>query len=107
MNVRRHMRHTRENLRLFQAIVYAGFTFVLAQQIGSYYLAHKIYSGSESYWDSRSSLVSFPQFLFQNQDLELQDAANWIKNHAQRNDIITTAMPQWVYLRTRLKSVMP
>jgi hypothetical protein len=32
---------------------------------------------------------------------------NWLATHADRNAIVAVSMPQWVYLKTGLKTVMP
>ncbi len=34
-------------------------------------------------------------------------ALNWITNHANRNAIVAISMPQWAYLKTGLRTVMP
>ena len=37
----------------------------------------------------------------------LNGGLSWLMKHAQPNDIVATYAPQWAYLRTGLKAVMP
>jgi hypothetical protein len=107
MTARNYLRRSGRWLFLFRGATYAAVVFVFTVQAGTYYLVQSRLSGPESWRNSQGALITFPQWLFTDQDIELADATNWIKAHARATDIVAAAMPQWVYLKTGLKSVMP
>jgi hypothetical protein len=92
--------------RLTGGFISAGLALIVGQQALSCVIAFR-YSRSETYRTSRAALVQFPQFLFQDEDVALGQAADWIRDYAEPGDILAAAMPQWVYLKTGLKTVMP
>ena len=85
----------------------AGFQVITeVQQAASCVIALR-YSRSETYRTAEGAFVGFPQLLYQDQDVSLGHAAYWVRDHAAPGDIVAAAMPQWVYLKTGLKTVMP
>lgn len=92
--------------RLAGGFISAGLALIVGQQALSLVIASR-YSMPETYRTSRAALIQFPQFLFQDEDVALGQAADWIRDHAEPGDILAAAMPQWVYLKTGLKTVMP
>jgi hypothetical protein len=107
MSARSYLRRRGQWAHLLRGITYAAVLLVFVEQAGTFYLVQSRYSGAESWRNSEGAWIRFPQYLFTEQDMQLEDATNWVKAHAHANDVAAAAMPQWVYLKTGLKSVMP
>ena len=89
----------------------SGFTYIclasiVAQQAVSCVIALR-HSRSETYQTAEGAFVGFSQLLYQDQDVALDQAVYWVRDRASPGDILAAAMPQWVYLKTGLKAVMP
>jgi hypothetical protein len=92
---------------LWRVTICAALFVAASEQTASYFLAHFRYSTFQSYLEANGNVIRFRQFLYRTQDIELEDAAMWIKRHARQNDIVAAAMPEWIYLNTGLQTVMP
>jgi hypothetical protein len=52
--------------------------------------------------------VAAQRLFFYNQTYQALDAGlDWLAGQARPDDVVAASMPQWAYLRTGLKSVMP
>jgi hypothetical protein len=51
--------------------------------------------------------VSYNLFYYSSGDREFEQGLDWLQARARRGDIVAASDPQWVYLRTGLKSVLP
>jgi hypothetical protein len=56
---------------------------------------------------TRGVSVRYRQIWYGAEDAALDDAIDWIAERARPGDVIAGTMPQWIYLRTGLKAVMP
>jgi hypothetical protein len=92
---------------LLRSSMCAALVFATSEQTASYFFAHFRYSTFQSYRNGNGNVTRFRQFFYRPQDIELEDAATWIKRYARQSDIVAAAMPQWVYLITGLQTVMP
>jgi hypothetical protein len=59
------------------------------------------------YEDRKGSLVTYRLFYYDEAYQALDNGLEWVKRHARPQEIVAASMPQWVYLRTGLKAVMP
>lgn len=90
--------------RLFAGAV-IGIVFI--HQIIAYYQAHT-YMLKPSLVRNRSGRQIVQRQLGYEQDLVAMDQGiGWLGEHAQPGDMVAGAMPQWIYLQTGLKAVMP
>lgn len=56
----------------------------------------------------RSGHVVAQRLFFYNRSFQALDAGvDWLGSRAERHEVVAASMPQWVYLRTGLKTVMP
>jgi hypothetical protein len=56
----------------------------------------------------RNGHVAAQRLFFYNQTYQALDAGlDWLAGQARPDDVVAASMPQWAYLRTGLKSVMP
>jgi hypothetical protein len=51
--------------------------------------------------------VSYNLFYYSPGDREIEQGLDWLQARARQDDIVAASDPQWVYLRTGLKSVLP
>jgi hypothetical protein len=51
--------------------------------------------------------IVYRLFYYSKGDREIDEGLDWLETEARRDDIVAAADPQWVYLRTGLKSVLP
>lgn len=51
--------------------------------------------------------LSYRVFYYSPADREVDRGLDWVQGQARPNDVIAATDPQWVYLRTGLKSVLP
>lgn len=55
-------------------------------------------------WNGHS--VEYRLFTYDSEYASLDDALEWLKAHADSNDVISSTTPHWVYVRTGLKAVL-
>lgn len=83
-----------------------GLIFVC--QIFTLYTTYVLQAGHAEYRDRQGQTVSSRMFFYRQDGYrELDAGLDWLMTHAGPNDIVAASMPQWVYLRTGLKSIMP
>jgi hypothetical protein len=80
---------------------------ILALQIGSYIVSHTIHFQLATYRTRSGAAVAYHQLWYRAPDQGLDEAIDWIQAHAQPGDVVASSMPHWIYLRTKLKAVMP
>lgn len=51
--------------------------------------------------------VSYKEFFYAPKGREFDAALDWLQDRAKAGEIVATSDPQWVYLRTGLKAVLP
>jgi hypothetical protein len=51
--------------------------------------------------------ISYRVFYYSPADREVDRGLDWVRSQARPDDVIAASDPQWVYLRTGLKSVLP
>jgi hypothetical protein len=60
-----------------------------------------------SYVDAAGRLASYQLFFYDDHYRGFDEAIDYLRAHAERASIVAAPLPQWVYLRTGLKAVMP
>ena len=81
-------------------------TFVLALSALAAFLTYSVDLRPVVHRDWNGHYVTYR--LFSYSDYHAFDGGlEWLKQHADPNDIVASTTPQWVYLRTGLKSVFP
>lgn len=90
----------------FTSDVLVGLIFVC--QLFTLYTTYVLQAGQAEYRDRNGRMVSSRLFFYKQDGYrELDAGLDWLMIHAGAHDIVAASMPQWVYLRTGLKSVMP
>lgn len=59
------------------------------------------------YYDRQGGRHTYRLFYYDQAWQELDASIEWLKAHTQSTDVIATATPHWLYLKTGLKAVMP
>lgn len=97
-----------ERYFLFASIAAIGVVGILVSvQLASFKIAHTYRFEKGDLQQLRSSSVPYRQIWYGAPDIALDKALDWIADHAQADNVVAASMPQWAYLRTNLKSVMP
>jgi len=60
-----------------------------------------------AYTDRSGARVSYRMFYYDDGYRALDAGLDWVQQHADDASIVASSMPQWVYLRTGRKAVMP
>ncbi len=79
---------------------------VLSVQAASFGIAHR-HRFEVGTLKQRDREITYRHIWYGKPDIALDTALEWIAVHAAPTDVIAASMPQWAYLRTGLKSVMP
>ena len=58
-------------------------------------------------YEQRGKLIEYKLFYYAPVGTAFDQALDWLQNRAQRTDVIAATDPQWVYLRTGRKAVLP
>ena len=93
--------------RTWSAIAGALLLLIPVYAAIDYYHAQTHFFNGEDLLDKNHNKVVYRQLLYGQDLLAMDEAIGWVAEQAQSGDIIAASMPQWVYLRTGLKSVMP
>lgn len=80
---------------------------VLTQQTLTFFVAFTRWHKPVVYHDLNGNKVHYNLFFYHDRYRALDTALDWLKTQANPDDIVAASMPQWVYLRTGLKAVMP
>lgn len=60
-----------------------------------------------NYEDQNGNNVKYRLFFYSDSYQALDTGLDWLKKRAKPGDVVAATMPQWIYLRTGLKAVMP
>jgi len=58
-------------------------------------------------YEQRGKLIEYKLFYYAPVGTAFDQALDWLQHRAQRTDVIAATDPQWVYLRTGRKAVLP
>ena len=58
-------------------------------------------------YQQRGKLIEYKLFYYAPLGAAFDQALDWLQNHAESTDVIAATDPQWVYLRTGRKAVLP
>jgi hypothetical protein len=99
------LRSRRPRVRLLSDAVLVA---VFANSLATWVQVHTTFF-SPNPWisDAQGRVYSYRQVFEHDGRIALDEAITWLRTHANRSAIVSAAMPQWVYLRTGLQSVMP
>jgi hypothetical protein len=91
------------NLVFIKSIIFIIIAVELTVMLFVYAKKHQnvIYEGRSG------QRVVYRLFFYDDSYRALDTALDWLKKRAMPEDIVTSSMPHWVYLRTGLKAVMP
>jgi hypothetical protein len=73
-------------------------------------VAAAVYAGehqSVEYVDGAGRRVSYALFFYDEAEREFDMVVDYLRAHARPEDVVAAGTPHWIYLRTRLKTVMP
>ena len=59
------------------------------------------------YKDQNNKDIAYRLFYYGDTYKALDEGLDWLKQRAKPGDVVAASAPHWVYLRTRLKAVMP
>ncbi|MBA2623550.1 MAG: hypothetical protein H0U88_08045 [Chthoniobacterales bacterium] len=82
-------------------------TCLLTQQATVFYRAHTSWLVDAVYRDQAGATIRQRVFGYFPSDLAIDQASDWLGQHAQAGEVVATSSPPLVFLRTGLKSVMP
>lgn len=98
----------------FRAVRMAGYFLVvlvtcLCLLQAPFYLKdmYMRYHQQVAYHDRQGRMVDYRLFFYDEPCRALDAGVDWLNSHAHPSDIVAVSMPHWVYVRTRLKTVMP
>ena len=60
-----------------------------------------------SYVDASGNRIAYELFFYDEGNREFDEVVDYLHQHAAQSEIIGAGTPQWIYLRTGLKAVMP
>ncbi|MCI0336971.1 MAG: hypothetical protein L0226_05305 [Acidobacteria bacterium] len=60
-----------------------------------------------AYVDQKGKIVTYRLFFYKDAYRALDAGLDWLKQWSKPDDVVASSMPHWVYLRTRLRAVMP
>jgi len=100
---RKHQIHVLSTATLFLTV--ALLAVMAAQEIRQERDLYRHHDGIDYLHDR--GRVSYRVFYYSPDDRETDQGIDWLRSQAGRDDVVAATDPQWVYLRTGLKSVMP
>jgi hypothetical protein len=80
---------------------------ILIQQILLIMLIYSRLHSNVTYRDLKGGLIQYQLFYYRDPHRAFDAGLDWVGVHAKPEDVIAGSMPQWMYLRTGLKAVMP
>ena len=60
-----------------------------------------------SYVDTNGRRLWYRLFFYDDSQREFDEAVGYVQSHAQVHDVVAAGTPHWIYLRTKLQTVMP
>lgn len=73
----------------------------------SFFSGIKHFGGRGAYKDAAGQQHGYLLFWYTNTSYEYETALKWLAAHSDRRAIVGASMPQWVYLKTGMSTVMP
>jgi hypothetical protein len=100
---RRHYYST----RIVSALSIAALLLVGVVSAGSFIAAYRSFIDRGLYYNGNAAEKIYHLFHYASIASPAERGVKWLVTHADRNAIVAIDMPQWVYLETGLKTVMP
>ncbi len=82
-------------------------TPILAIQSATFYMLLTKWHQKTEILDRNGRKIDYRLFFYYENDRATDAGLDWIKMHAEVGEVIAATNPQWAYLRTGLKSVLP
>jgi hypothetical protein len=82
-------------------------SLIFVQQSLSSFLVYTKWHQKVMYTDQNRKEIIYHLFFYHDSYRTLDMGLDWLKARAKPENIVAVSMPQWVYLRTGLKAVMP
>jgi len=79
----------------------------IAQASIALWISYKSFSIPGALEHRDLGLVKYRNLFFLDDDIALEQAAEWIAGHANPTDVVAVFLPHWLYARTGLKATMP
>ena len=92
---------------LGSAIPLAIVLLMLAESAVSWISGNRHFCDKAVYEDVKGAVREYRLFHYAGAASSAQTGLKWLVAHADRRAIVAVSMPQWVYLKTGLKTVMP
>jgi hypothetical protein len=89
------------------AIAAVVIVTILSQQLLTFYLAQTKWHSSVAYNSPKGEKATYRLYFYFDTYRAFDAGIDWLMLRATPGDVVASSMPQWVYLRTGLKSVMP
>jgi hypothetical protein len=80
---------------------------ILMEQTLIFYVVYTKSHKQVVYNDKNGKEIVYRLFFYSDSYRALDAGLDWLERKAKPGDIVAATMPHWVYLRTRLKAVMP
>ena len=80
---------------------------VLLQQLLNLGVAYARWHQPVTYRDLQGDTIHYRLFFYHDAYRAFDAGLDWLQDHARPPDVLAGSMPHWMYLRTRLKAVMP
>jgi len=102
--LRRHF----ERLRTMISVLIVSIAlFVLCESAVSCLVGYRNFRDGAVYYDVKGIRREYTLFHYSGADSPSEKGLEWLAARANPNAVIAVSMPQWVYLKTGLKTVMP
>ena len=89
--------------------VFIGLVMIvlLLQQATTFYLVYSRFHQKVAYSGRNGEPVSYRLFFYSDAHRAFDAGIDWLRLRAKPDAVVASSMPQWVFLRSGLKSVMP
>ncbi len=85
----------------------AGMAIVLCECCIAFQSGNRNFLDKAYYRDENGERKSYKLLHYSGEYPDTEDALDWLKKRADRKAVIAVTMPQWVYLQSGFKAVMP
>lgn len=93
--------------KIVSAVTVGTALFVLCESALSCIVSYRNFRDRATYVDAKGIEKQYALFHYPREASESQAGMEWLVTHADPNATVAVSMPQWVYLKTGLKTVMP
>ncbi len=97
---------TKQSL-ISSGLIYVIMTVILALQFATIFMLFTQWHQKTEILDRNGRKIDYRLFFYGEIDRATDAGLDWIKMHAEGGEVIAATNPQWAYLRTGLKSVLP